>query len=217
MKKAERISRVKNSLTERELNRKLPEVNLIRDEEIREGTKNTFLLACPDGFWEKASSSTGKYHEEDERGKYGNWLHTNRVFVTYLIMSQTYIKQGLITEDDREGGKSAALLHDMLKYGWPSENREHTSSRHDVINSDVARIIGGLPPSVYNPIHAHNGAWSEGKTPQNDREEIMHLSDYVAAKPILGKVAVWNPARELKKAFPDLPELSDNDLEKILS
>jgi hypothetical protein len=45
----------------------------------------------------------------------------------------------------------------------------------------------------------------------------MHLSDYVAAKPILGKVAVWNPARELKKAFPDLPELSDNDLEKILS
>jgi hypothetical protein len=45
----------------------------------------------------------------------------------------------------------------------------------------------------------------------------MHLSDYVAAKPILGRVAVWNPARELKKEFPDLPEISDKELEKILS
>lgn len=216
MEKVERINRVKNTLTKAELERKLPEVNLILEPELQELTVKTFLKGCPDHFWTLPTSSTGKYHCVDERGEYGNWLHTKRVFVTYLLLSRSYLEQGLITEFQREAGKSAALIHDMLKYGWPSERNQHTANNHDVIGSDVARVIGGLPRDTWGPIHAHNGAWAEGKNPETDWEQILHLSDYVASKPILGKVAVWNPAEELEEAFPDLRTISDEEVEDLL-
>jgi len=216
MEKVERINRVKNTLDMEELYRKLPEVGTILDPELQDITEQTFLTGCPDHFWIRPSSSTGKYHSEDETGKFGNWLHTKRVFVTYMILSRSYLEQGLISEFDREAGKSAALLHDMLKYGWPSEGREHTSNRHDVIGSDVARVLGKAPEEVHQAIHAHNGAWAEGKNPETNYEQILHLSDYVASKPILGSPAVWNPAEELEEAFPDLRTIDDDTLEGLL-
>jgi hypothetical protein len=214
--KVYRIDGIHNSIDEDELIRMLPEVELILEDAIRSKTKETFLKACPDYFWIKPTSSTGKYHSEDEQGDFGNLLHTKRVFITYLMLSRSYLEQGLITEFERECGKSAALLHDMLKYGWPSDNNEHTQSNHDVIGSDVARVIGGTPPEVYDAIHAHNGAWADGKSPENDFEQILHLSDYVASTPVLGEPKVWNPSDELQQAFPSLPVISDDELEELL-
>lgn len=216
MGKAARIHRVKNTLTEEELLQRLPEITTILDEELQQKTTETFLKGCPDHFWERPSSSTGKYHAEDERGEFGNWIHTKRVFVTYLVVSRTYLAQHLITDYEREAGKSAALLHDMLKYGWPSERREHTSNRHDVIGSNVARDIGGLPEQVWGPIHAHNGAWGEGITPSSDNEQILHMADYVASKPVLGNPKMWNPTEEMSKMYPDIETISDDELEDLL-
>lgn len=216
MEKVERINRVKNTLTEDELYRLLPEVGTILDPELQEVTEQTFLKGCPDHFWTRPSSSTGKYHSEDETGEYGNWLHTKRVFVTYLLLSRSYLEQGLISEFDREAGKSAALIHDMLKYGWPSERNQHTVQNHDIIGSDVARVLGEAPREVYGAIHAHNGAWAEGKNPETDWEQVLHMSDYVASKPILGSPAVWNPAEELEDAFPELRVIDDDTLESLL-
>jgi len=216
MEKAKRVDRVQNVLTEEELLRLLPEISVVLDEELQQGTIDTFLNGCPDHFWVRPSSSTGKYHAEDERGEYGNWIHTKRVFITYLSISRTYLEQQLITEYEREAGKSAALLHDMLKYGWPSENREHTSNRHDVIGSNVARHIGGLPEEVWRPIHAHNGAWAEGMVPESDNEQILHIADYVASKPVLGNPKIWRPAKEIMKAYPDIETIDDDAIESML-
>jgi len=216
MENVEIINRVKNTLTEDELYRKLPEVATILKPGLVEVTERAFLKGCPDHFWERPSSSTGKYHSADETGKYGNWLHTKRVFITYLVMSRSYLEQGLISEYEREAGKSAALIHDMLKYGYPSSRNEHTVSNHDVIGADVARVLAGAPPEVYTAIDAHNGAWADGKSPEIDYEQILHLSDYVASKPILGTPAVWNPADELTDAFPELRIISDDEMEALL-
>jgi hypothetical protein len=216
MNKAERIDRVQNTLTEEELRRRLPEVSLLMDQDVEKATVRSFLKGCPDYFWELASSSTGKYHAVDERGLHGNWIHTKRVFVAYLALSRTYLEQGLITELEREAGKSAALIHDMLKYGWPSQNREHTASDHDIIGSDVSRYIGGASEATWSPIHAHNGAWADGKNPETDFEQILHLADYTASKPVLGNPKIWNPADEILDEFPDIETLSDDTLNDLL-
>jgi len=215
-KKAKRVDRIKNSLDEEELIRRLPEVDAILDDQIRSETIKVFLNGAPPHFWERPSSSTGKYHSEDETGLHGNWLHTKRVFITYLTMSRSFLEQGLITEREREAGKSAALLHAMLKYGWPSENNEHTVNNHDVIGAGVAAQFGDLPKEVVRTIHAHNGSWGEGRNPTTAYEQVFHLSDYVASKPILGDVDVWRPAEELTELFPDLKTIDDEEFENLL-
>jgi len=69
MEKAKRIDGVKNSLhSEEELRRRLPEIDAIYDEEVRDTTIDYFLRACPDYFWKRAASATGKYHPPDESG-----------------------------------------------------------------------------------------------------------------------------------------------------
>lgn len=215
MTKAQRIDRVKNTLDEETLVDRLPEVELIIDDEIREGTKLAFLDGCPDYFWERPSSSTGKYHLEDERGKMGNWLHTKRVFTTYLVVSRTFLELGQISDWERECGKSAALLHDMLKFGWPSDRESHTVNDHDIIGSDVAAYIGKLPDEVCRLVDRHNGPWAEGGTPRSANELAFHLSDYVAAKRILGTPHVVEPHDNLVTAF-DPPALSDDEIEGLL-
>lgn len=216
MGKAERVNRIRNSLnSEDELVRRLPEIDAIYNEEIRDCVIRTFLDGCPDYFWEKPTSSTGKYHSPDERGKHGNWLHTKRVFAAYANLSETYLEAHRITEKQREAGKAAALLHDMMKYGWPSEGRDHTTSEHDVIGAEVARHIGGCSNEVYLLIHGHMGPWGEGMTPENERQWLFHMADKSAAGIDEDDLAVYYPASELQEEFPDLNVIEHEDGEPV--
>ena len=216
MEKAKRINRIKNSLhSEEELVRRLPEVDAIYDEEIRDSVVRTFLDGCPPYFWEKPTSSTGKYHSPDERGKHGNWLHTKRVFAAYANMSESYLEAHKITEKEREAGKAAALLHDMMKYGWPSDNNEHTVNNHDIIAANVAKHIGGCSNEVYLLIHGHMGSWGEGMVPENERQWLFHLADKSAAGTDEDDLAVYYPSEELQEAFPDLNVIEHDSEEPV--
>lgn len=205
MEKAKRVNRIRNSLhSEEQLVRRLPEVDAIYNEEIRDCVIETFLKGCPDEFWELPTSSSGKYHSPDERGKHGNWLHTKRVFAKYVDMSESYWEAGEISTKQREAGKGAALLHDMMKYGWPSENNEHTVNNHDIIGANVARDIGGCPNEIYLLIHGHMGPWGEGMIPENDRQWLFHFADKAAASTDEDDLAVYFPSSELREEFPNL-------------
>lgn len=205
MEKAKRVNSIRNSLwSEEELIRRLPEVDAIYDEEIRQCVIDTFINGCPDYFWERPTSSSGKYHSPDERGKHGNWLHTKRVFAKYVDMSESYWEAGEITHEQREAGKAAALLHDMMKYGWPSAGNDHTVNNHDIIGAEVARDIGGCSNEIYLLIHGHMGPWAEGMTPENDRQWLLHFADKAAASTDEDDLAVYFPAQELQDEFPDL-------------
>lgn len=216
MEKAKRINRVKNSLwSEEELIRRVPEIDAIYDEEIRECVIQTFLKGCPDAFWEKPTSSSGKYHSPDERGKHGNWLHTKRVFAKYVDLSDSYWEAGIISNKQRESGKAAALIHDMMKYGWPSDGNEHTVNNHDVIAANVAKHIGGCSNEVYLLIHGHMGSWGEGMTPENERQWLLHLADKAAASTDEDDLAVYFPCEELQEEFPDLNVIEIEEGEAI--
>lgn len=205
MNKAERVNRIKNSLwSEEELVRRLPEVDAIYDDEIRSAVVQTFINGCPNYFWERPGSSTGKYHSPDERGRHGNWIHTKRVFAQYCNLSESYLEGHEITERQREAGKAAALIHDMMKYGYPSEGREHTTQEHDLIARDVAKHLGGVPEEVQELVEAHMGPWGEGPLPSNDRQWLLHYADKSAAGIKEDDLGVYYPAEELLDECPDL-------------
>jgi len=194
--KAKRITKIKNGIDTEYVKRWLPEVEMIEDEEIREKTLWLLVNASPKSFWQKATSSSGKYHPKDERGKYGNILHTKRVYIQYCNLARVDVEMDRLSEYEYDCGKSAALLHDMMKYGWPSDNNQHTQDDHDVIAADVAKYIGGLPPEVYLPIHAHMAKWGEGKEPETLNEWLLHRADKAVA-PDWSTIGVYYPAEEL--------------------
>lgn len=213
MKKAERVTTVKNSIDgESELRHRLPEIWLIDDDEIRGKTITTFLTACPDYFWELPTTSTGKYHPRDERGEYGNWLHTKRVFMQYQSLARVDVEMGLLTEYEYDCGKSAALLHDMMKYGWPSHGNQHTQDDHDVIAADVAKHIGDLPSDVYLPIHAHMAKWGEGKEPETRNEWLLHRADKAVSPEWATEGGVYKPSDRLVEEHNVLGYDEDGDL-----
>jgi hypothetical protein len=215
MEKARRITEVDNSLNSaEEVVRRLPEVDAIYNEELRQQTIDYFLNCCPDFFWEKPASATGKYHPPDESEKHGTWLHTKRVFATYANLSESFAELQLITEDERNCGKAAALIHDTFNYGWPSENRDMTTSEHDVIAAAVANYVADLPEEVIYLVHSHMGSWASGKQPQTEHELLFHLSDMSAADRN-HKPAVYYPAEELTDQFPDLQTITVEDGEYI--
>lgn len=208
MLKAVRVNRIKNSLySEDELIRRLPEIDYIDDDNVRDATIRTFMDGCPDYFWERPTSSTGKYHSDDECGIHGNWLHTKRVFAEYANVSRSHVQAENISEYERDCGMSAALIHDMLKYGWPSEQNEHTVSNHDLIGQQVADNIGEAPELVGRLVAVHNGPWHDGPEPETQHEWLFHGADMSAAGIHEDNRAVYDPADELTDKIPSVMEI----------
>ena len=199
MEKVDRISKIDNSLTKEELYRWLPEIDMISDDEIREEVVDLFLKFCPDYFFEKPTSSSGNYHLPDESGEHGNILHTKRVLRIYQSLSRTYLEQHIIDSHEYDCGIAAVLLHDMVKYGWPSEQNEHTVNNHDVICAEIIRKKSSLPDIVADGVDAHNGAWAAGKNPETEFEQLIHLSDYVASRNIFGFIEIMESTDELNE------------------
>lgn len=195
-KKAKRITSVKNDVDEEYVKRMLPEVELIKDDKIREGTIRVLVEVSPPSFWIKPTSSTGKYHPKDERGEYGNLLHTKRVSIMFRNLARVDVEMDLLSEYEYDCGQSAALLHDLYKYSWPSDNNQHTVDDHDVIASEVARYIGDLPPEVYLTIHAHMSEWGSGKEPETRLEWLLCRADK-AVSPDWSTIGVFQPSSEL--------------------
>lgn len=204
MDKAERVDRIDNDFySESDVLYWLPEIDLIHDEELRDLTMQTFLDGCPRYFIKKPSSSSGKYHSVDERGEYGNLIHTKRVFAEYAQISESWVEMGVITPREKEEGKSASLIHDMMKYGWPSEGNEHTVNNHDLIAASVAEHIGGVPDNVVRLIETHMGAWGEGPTPDTPAERLLHTADMSAARQY-NDIGVYHVPEKVLDEWPDI-------------
>lgn len=198
MQKHNRIDRIDNNLTPETLQNRLPEVTCIDDESIRIETGRIFMKFCPDYFWNIPSSGSGKYHPPDERGTHGNWLHTKRVFLAYEQLARSYVEQGLLTTTEYHAGQSAALLHDMLKFGYPSAQNDHTVAEHGVIVADLIEDRSSLPQSVADAVRSHNGAWGEGTIPETPLEQVVHLAD-MTVTPVHYYSDVFRPTADLQE------------------
>lgn len=193
--------KVNNDLEIDDVFERFPEVNDIEDPQLHADTVHVIMEHMPDYFWEVAASSSGKYHPEDHRGRYGLWLHTKRAFTEYEALARSYYHQGLINEWEMDCGRSAILLHDMFKYGWPAKN--HTTKDHDVFAAEFLRENTDLPEEVIGCVETHNGPedWGAGPAPRNDLEQVHHMADMAASRIDVPNIAVKSPSDTLVKFF----------------
>lgn len=156
----------------------------IQDKELSIHIRNVLKQCVPDYFWTKPSSSTGKYHPFDERGKFGLVLHTCRV---------TKLTNELCTAAQIEGKHKdnlicAAIMHDTLKYGDPEENLQHTTKDHSnlvqkYINEDS--IYSPISDDIIRLIRTHDGQWSVNPDEwrsADDHQKLLHYADYISSR-----------------------------------
>lgn len=212
--KAKRIDAVRGPVdSPDEVRRRLPEVDLIRADDLRAQTIAYFIDATPGYFWDKPASVSGKYHPPDERGQHGLWLHTKRVAASYEHVSRSLLELGEINEWDVDCGLAAALIHDTYQAGWPSDN-ESWATNHDVIAAAVAHFVAQLPDTVVRLVHTHMGPWGGGQVPTTAHERLFHYADLTAAA-ATHEPSVYEPADELLSVAPNIGQRSLPDTERF--
>jgi HD superfamily phosphohydrolase YqeK len=142
------------------------------------------LAVAPAAFWDKAASSTGKYHKVDENGVGGQVVHTLRVcaVVTHLVNME---KLSVI---DRDILLSAAILHDICKYGVDGKT-EHTLLEHPQLVAGLWESKKELLPFCFNDTHIisvisqHSGRWtSEPILNPTVLGKLLHIADFIASR-----------------------------------
>ena len=151
----------------------------IEDTTIRQFTAKA-LRQAPKYFWSASSSSSGKHHPPDEHGIGGLVLHTVRVFNLSEIFLDSF-DNGSIRHDVV---KSAALLHDLYRYGVSDIAEDTTNKKHPEL---AAKALNGCDfqfiykSEIIRCVERHMGKWGE-VLPNTVEEWVVHFSDAVAAK-----------------------------------
>lgn len=150
-------------------------VEYIKDEHLSTLTRDILEQSVPEYFWTKPSSSTGKYHPFDERGKFGLVLHTCRV--TKVVDDLCVAAE--IIGSDRDNLIVAAILHDSFKYDLPPGN-QHTVKLHCIIPGEQLDI----PDRINQLIRTHDGQWGLPKewSISDDHQKLLHCADYIASR-----------------------------------
>ena len=91
------------------------------------------LNVAPKSFWERPASHN--HHPEDERGEYGDIIHTIRVAKTADILCQIQN----ITGVSRDMVISAAVNHDLCRYGL-NDDSDKTVPEHAQLIRQLAKI-----------------------------------------------------------------------------
>jgi 23S rRNA maturation-related 3'-5' exoribonuclease YhaM len=150
-------------------------ISFIKDEHLSEKINDIMTNDVPDYFYEKPSSSSGKYHPSDERSKCGLVLHTCRV--TKLVDDLCVSAQ--IDGVDRDDLIVAAILHDSFKYDLPPGNL-HTVKLHCIIPGEQLDISD----RINHLIRTHDGQWG---LPQewkdaDEHQKLLHYADYISSR-----------------------------------
>jgi len=189
-------------ISETEAVARLPEVDDIRDEQLREMVIRV-IQEMPEYFWTAPASS--RHHPPEHRQRHGLWLHTKRVCTAFERLGPSMVKQGHLEWQDIDNGRAACLLHDMFKYGLPPTSVESTIRDHDVVASTWLADHTELPDAVLGAVEAQNGPWYNGKMPQSHLEQIVHMADLHASDENV-RVGVKDMHPVLRAQFPRVSE-----------
>lgn len=187
-----------------EVRRRLPEVDLIQDDEVREATISAIGRGVPDYFWDVPATGSGKYHNPFSRRRHGLWIHVKQVFTVYERMVRSFVEQGRITEREADLGRAAVLLHDMLKYGHEYEDGDGTVPNHDKLAGHWLEHNSELPFSAVRAVKTHNGPWYDGPEPESPLEQLVHMADMCASTKNV-TVGVYQPADKIAERYPNIP------------
>lgn len=183
---------------------RLPEIELIEDDDLRDETKDAMARIIPKYFWKVPATSSGFYHNTYAKGERGLWIHVKMVFTAYERLVRSYVEQDLITEFEADCGRAAILLHDVLKYGHSYSEGDSTKTNHDRLASQWLVKHTDLPSAVTSAVASHNGPWYDGPSPSSDLEQLVHVADMVASTKN-ATCGVYEPHELITERFPDIP------------
>lgn len=216
-----------------DIDRLIPELQFLRGN-IKSEVRQLFVNTVPDYFWIVRASES--HHPPDERGLCGLWLHTKRVFTSYLMLESTFATQYL-DEYERNCARAAVLLHDAFKYGQkpfsvgsyddasppyhPYLSDEfkslprYTAPSHDVQTAQLVRDETDCPEEVARAIESHGGSqdWfgHNGPSPTTPAQKLVHYADVFASNE-WHRLPVYKPAEELVRATDsEIPAVYDDE------
>jgi uncharacterized domain HDIG len=159
-------------LTESEVERRLPSLRLIEDDDLRDDTRHLSRYA-PAYFWLRPGSTAG-YHNAH---KHGLWAHTLKLSTVIERLADSYVERNLIRAEDIDRAHAAAILHDQRKAG---ESGNNTRDDHDLLMAD--RVRDCLDDEIVaRCVAEHMGAWYDGPDPQSHVAELVHVADMIAS------------------------------------
>ena len=148
--------------------------------DFRNLTEETLKVA-PLEFWTKWCSL--KYHPVDERGCYGNLIHTIRVakLVLVIVASCNFLRR------DIDKVLSGAILHDVCRYDLDGSSQYSHKEHPKLVRKLMDRHRIGLDnPSrevLLEDIEKHMGRWDKPSyAPKILPSEVLHLADAIDAK-----------------------------------
>ena len=161
------------------------EVSLINFADIRKFVKEC-LNKAPDYFWKIPSSSTGKYHPEDDNIEGGLIRHTKKA----VKIAEDLCRCFDVISAERDYVIAAMILHDTCKNGFP-EGGPYTVDGHgnlfvgivnllmkkdEKLNSEMVKTISKL-------ISLHMGRFDTPYIIGGDiLSKIVHVADYISSR-----------------------------------
>lgn len=101
-------------------------------EEILEYFKE-IITKIPNAIFYKPASSSGKYHNSQQIGEYGQLIHIYMFSdILNMFLDLEYNKHRFSNPIERDLMRCTPALHDMCKYGMVG-SRTHTTSKHPLM------------------------------------------------------------------------------------
>lgn len=101
-------------------------------EEILEYFKEV-ITKVPDAIFYKPASSSGKYHNSQQTGRYGQLIHIYMFSdILNMLLNLEYNKNKFSNPIERDLMRCTPVLHDICKYGMLG-SRTHTTSKHPLM------------------------------------------------------------------------------------
>ena len=113
-------------------------------EEILEYFKEV-VTKIPNGIFYKPASSSGKYHNSQQIGDYGQLIHIYMFSdILNMLLNLEYNKSKFSNPIERDLMRCTPALHDMCKYGTVG-SKKHTISNHPVMAKEKLILINEHP------------------------------------------------------------------------
>ena len=171
----------------------LEELSYIKDENLEESLLK-IIEKLPDYWFEKAASSTGKYHPEYALGKGGLLRHSKAAIRIGFELLQDPCIGDKYSNHEKDLMLMSLLVHDGLKLGLPEE--KYTRFDHPILMANYIKdnyqefaLKKEDATFMADVIKTHMGPWTTDyngnevlEKPKTKYQNFVHMCDYLASR-----------------------------------
>lgn len=180
-----------------------PELKMMKDP-MNAGFVVDLLLEGSDLFLTWASSSTGKYHPQDEINESGMLLHVKRCAAIAPDIARMYaLPEGPLMSLGDDVLIAGSLVHDLYKRGKDND-AEHTQRDHMLIiyekirdkQLDIGLVDNTFVDMLANACLHHEGRWTPGPAYRLEGYQSIYAQALHTIDMITSRRRIWEIMRD---------------------